>query len=138
MGEIGGVTDAFYEFLEDRKEAADKLGYDIFGPDDQEGSSSGLSSSIQGVTEDTANVLGSYLNAIRQDVSVSRHFMENISVNLLPTLSVTAQAQLQQLNVIAENTRINAEAAESIRSFLYDTLSGVIVSTSGGKAFRIK
>ena len=37
---------------------------------------SGLSKDIQGATEDTAYLLGSYLNAIRQDVSVKRMLQE--------------------------------------------------------------
>ena len=99
-----------------------------------ESNNSGLSSEIQGVTEDTANLLGSYLNAIRQDVSVQRNAMENIGSNLLPTISITAQAQLQQLNAIAANTLANANAAKEIR----ELFAGVITTGSGGKAIRIK
>lgn len=99
-----------------------------------ESNNSGLSSEIQGVTEDTANLLGSYLNAIRQDVSVQRNVMENIGSNLLPTISITAQAQLQQLNAIAANTLANANAAKEIR----ELFAGVITTGSGGKAIRIK
>lgn len=108
--------------------------------DMEDTSSSGdtLSAGIQGVTEDTANLLGSYLNAIRQDVSVIRHLQESLGGNLLPTISVTAQAQLQQLNAIAENTRLNAEYAKRIDNFLNGTLSGVITNGNGGRAIRIK
>ena len=37
-----------------------------------------LSSSIKGVTEETANILAAYMNAIRQDVSVERYLLEQI------------------------------------------------------------
>lgn len=119
------------------KEIASENGLDIYTPE-EDTSSSTLSAGIQGVTEDTANLLGSYLNAIRQDVSVMRHLQESLGGNLFPTMSVTAQAQLQQLNAIAENTRLNAEYAKRIDNFLNGTLSGVITNGNGGRAIRIK
>lgn len=137
----GMISDALAQqdlatsLMEQYKEDAANKGLDIFSPDeDVKQSQSGLSSSIQGVTEDTANLLGSYLNAIRQDVSVQRNVMENIGSNLLPTISITAQAQLQQLNAIAANTLANANAAKEIR----ELFAGVITTGSGGKAVRIK
>lgn len=137
----GMISDALAQqdlatsLMEQYKEDAANKGLDIFSPDeDVKQSQSGLSSSIQGVTEDTANLLGSYLNAIRQDVSVQRNVMENIGSNLLPTISITAQAQLQQLNAIAANTLANANAAKEIR----ELFAGVITTGSGGKAIRIK
>lgn len=141
----GMISDALAQqdlatsLMEQYKEDAANKGLDIFSPDeDAKQSQSGLTSSIQGVTEDTANLLGSYLNAIRQDVSVQRNIMENIGSNLLPTISITAQAQLQQLNAIAANTLANANAAEAIRSFLQNDFAGVITQGNGGKAIRIK
>ncbi len=139
---MGWITDSAIEaqsdankYLEAWKDIAVERGFDIFSPDEEvKQSQSGLTSSIQGVTEDTANLLGSYLNAIRQDVSVQRNVMENIGSNLLPTISITAQAQLQQLNAIAANTLANANAAQRID----EALSSVITTGSGGKAVRIK
>lgn len=136
LSDIIGQSQQIWEYL---NEAAEKAGISLTEEAEEDNQSkSGLTSSIQGVTEDTANLLGSYLNAIRQDVSVQRNVMENIGNNLLPTISITAQAQLQQLNMIAENTRRNAEAASAIQSFLQNDLSGVITTTSGGKALRVK
>ena len=70
-----------------------------------ESETSGMSKEIQGTTEDTANLLGSYLNAMRQDVSVKRMLQEKFFNDDFPRMSVIAQAQLRQLNAIAENTR---------------------------------
>ena len=89
-------------------------------------------------SEETMQLTNSYLNAIRQDVSVIRNIIESTGTSHLPTISITAQAQLQQLNMIAENTRRNADAAAAIQSFLQNDLSGVITTTSGGKALRVK
>lgn len=127
------------KYLEAWKQIAKDKGYDIFTPDNEK--QNGLSSSIQGVTEDTANLLGSYLNAIRHDVSVKRSLLENIAGNLLPTMSITAQAQLQQLNAIAANTKANADAAIEIQkssAVIQNALSSVIVQGKGGKAVRIQ
>ena len=127
------------KYLEAWKQIAKDKGYDIFTPDNEK--QNGLSSSIQGVTEDTANLLGSYLNAIQHDVSVKRSLLENIAGNLLPTMSITAQAQLQQLNAIADNTKINADAALEIQKSaiaIQTSLLSVITQGKSGKAIRIQ
>lgn len=127
------------KYLEAWKQIAKDKGYDIFTPDNEK--QNGLSSNIQGVTEDTANLLGSYLNAIRHDVSVKRSLLENIAGNLLPTMSITAQAQLQQLNAIAANTKANADAAIEIQkssTLIQNALSSVITQGKSGKAIRIQ
>lgn len=136
--EIMANQDDYDKWLKDRQKYAKDKGYDIFTPDNEK--QNGLSASIQGVTEDTANLLGSYLNAIRHDVSVKRDLLENIAGTLLPTMSVTAQAQLQQLNAIAANTKANADAAIEIQkssTVIQNALSSVIVQGKGGKAIRI-
>lgn len=79
-----------------------------------ESDTSGMSKEIQGTTEDTANLLGSYLNAMRQDVSVKRMLQEKFFNDDFPKMSVIAQAQLQQLNAIARNTERNAQFTEEI------------------------
>lgn len=79
-----------------------------------ESDTSGMSKEIQGVTEDTANQIGSYLNSIRQDVSVKRMLQEKFFNDDFPKMSVIAQAQLQQLNEIARNTERNAQFTEEI------------------------
>ena len=139
VNQLSGLSDLIgqsQQVWDALNEAAKKAGITL--EESESGSQSGLSSSIQGVTEDTANLLGSYLNAIRHDVSVKRNLLENIGTNLLPTISITAQAQLQQLNAIAANTKANADAAAAIQSFLQNDFAGVIATTSAGKAIRVK
>lgn len=91
----------------------------------------GLSKEIQGVTEDTANLLGSYLNSIRHDVSVKRSIIEKLAGEDIPKMSLIAQAQLTQLNNIAANTLRNAEAADRI----YDLFNRVV--DKGGNKLKI-
>jgi hypothetical protein len=77
-------------------------------------SSSGLSKGIQGVTEDTANLLGSYLNSIRQDVSVKRALLEKLGNEIFPKYNILAEQQLTQLRAIANNTLRTANSNEAI------------------------
>lgn len=60
------------------QQAMETLGYDWnYGDSDSSGS---LGSGIKSITEDTANLLASYLNAIRADVSYGRIQWERIAV----------------------------------------------------------
>lgn len=127
------------KYFEAWKQIAKENGYEIYSPDNEK--QNGLSQGIKGITEDTADLLGSYLNAIRQDVSVKRNLLDKIAGTLLPTISITAQAQLQQLNAIAINTRVNADAAIEIQkssTVIQNSLSGVITQGKNGKAIRIQ
>lgn len=77
-------------------------------------STSGLSKGIQGVTEDTANLLGSYLNSIRQDVSIKRALLEKLGNEIFPKYNILAEQQLTQLRAIANNTLRTANSNEAI------------------------
>lgn len=89
-------------------------------------SSGGLTKSIQGVTEDTANLLGSYLNAMRQDVSVKRSLVEQLVNEAVPKMNYLAEAQLQQMQMVVANTKRNADAADKI----YDLVNRVVDKSS--------
>lgn len=100
------------EYTEAYLEGLKKMGIDL--SETSKDASSGLSKGIQGVTEDTANLLGSYLNSIRQDSSVQRNLIEQLVSVDVPQMSIIAQAQLQQLQQVAANTKRNADAADRI------------------------
>ena len=79
------------------------------------GSSSSMSSSIKGLTEETGSLLASYINAIRADVSMSREMLKQVVEVAFPQMNVLAEQQLKQLNAIVQqaklieaNTRSNA------------------------------
>ena len=76
--------------------------------------SSSTSSSIKGITEQTADILASYVNAIRADVSVLRQLQSGKAVEYMDSMSLMAQSQVQYQSQIAANTLRNAEAAEKI------------------------
>lgn len=76
--------------------------------------SSSAGSSIKGITEQTADILASYLNAIRADVSVLRQLQSGKAADYMDSMSLMAQSQVQYQSQIAANTLRNAEAAEKI------------------------
>ena len=76
--------------------------------------SSSTSSSIKGITEQTADILASYLNAIRADVSVLRQLQSGKAADYMDSMSLMAQSQVQYQSQIAANTLRNAEAAEKV------------------------
>ena len=87
----------------------------LFGKDSK---LEGLSKSIQTVTEDTANLLGAYINAIRADVSVKREYMRILVEGILPNLSNAIAEQLLYLKRIEANTARSANASEEVYSLL--------------------
>ena len=77
------------------------------------------------INENTANLLASYINAIRADVSVKREYVRRLVEELFPAYNVIAQAQLQQLTMIQINTAKNVEFVEEIRNILHRNINGV-------------
>ena len=82
--------------------------------DDTDKAKSGLSAGIQAVTEDTADLLASYVNAIRASVAMNEGRWERLLNDSLPQMNIIAQSQLDYQRQIAENTMRNAVAAEAI------------------------
>lgn len=103
-----------------------------------EESKSGLSAGIQSVTEDTADLLASYLNAIRADVSEQTHVLwPRLLDDVLPQMNVIAESQLRVQTQIAENTMRNAVAAEAIVKS-NDEINRLLARvTQGGAKFYI-
>ena len=104
------------------------------GFDMRENGSSSATNSIKGITEETADLLASYVNNIRLDLSVVREMQGKF----LPEMSEIAKSQLTQLNLIARNTLRNADAAERIDktvSELNDNFNRVI---NGTKSLKMK
>lgn len=113
MAGMEGV-DAYNSALDQlEKILNEKYGLSMKGDEE---SKSGLSAGIQSVTEDTADLLASYLNAIRADVAMQTgSYWTRLLDDSLPQMNVIAQSQLDTQRQIAENTLRTAEAAELIR-----------------------
>lgn len=119
---VSEKTDDYYSMLDKLNNYMEKK-YGISMKEEENGS--GLSKGIQNVTENTANLLASYINAIRADVSVKREYVRRLVEELFPAYNVIAQAQLRQLTMIQINTAKNVEFVEEIRDILHRNINGV-------------
>ena len=103
--------------MENWNAAMDAMPEDMkqFLQDNYDTSKRGLSAGIQSLTEDTADLLASYLNAIRADVAMQTGtYWTRLLDDSLPQMNIIAQSQLDTQRQIAENTLRNAVAAETI------------------------
>ena len=121
---VSEKTDDYYSMLDKLNNYMEKK-YGISMKEEEEENGSGLSKGIQNVTENTANLLASYINAIRADVSVKREYVRRLVEELFPAYNVIAQAQLRQLTMIQINTANNVEFVEEIRDILHRNINGV-------------
>lgn len=119
----------YEKILKKYQEMAKEQGLELFKPDSEK--QSGLSGAIQGVTEDTAELLGSYMNAMRADLSVNRANLQKLTDGVISPLNemALAVANLKHLETIASNTGRNADAADKI----YDLLDSVTRPSTGRK-----
>ena len=100
----------------------------------ENGTSSSAKNSVKSITEETADILCSYVNAIRLDVSVIR----TKQAKFYPEMSVIAKSQLTQLNTIAQNTLRNADAAERIERMFIEYNDNFNKVLNGTKSLKIK
>ena len=100
----------------------------------REGSDNTLANGIKGITEDTANLLASYLNAIRADVAMMRSLAQGgwskvdeiaAAIEVLPTLN----------DYIVKIEAHNANIEQNTHQILVE-LQGVIVNEGNGRGFR--
>jgi hypothetical protein len=100
-------------------------------------SSQSLGDGIKGITEDTANLLASYLNAIRADVSYARTIWERMDATtqqIAVMLSGFSAPSLMEYQMqIAANTYNTAMNTQSIM----EDLRSVITTTDGPTGIRV-
>ena len=97
---------------------------------DSGSSSSSMSGNIKSVSEQTADLLASYINAIRATSATGQQLLSELA-QTTQQLSPIAQAQLDHLreiartnNLIADNTQKNVELVERIESILHQSQIG--------------
>ena len=93
-----------------------------------------VSNSIKSITEDTADILASYLNQCRADLSVVRNMHERY----YPQFSEIGNAQIIQMKAVAQNTLRNAEAAERIEVAVNSLDGNIKAVINGTKKFSMK
>ncbi len=104
----------------------------VYGWSDNSSSSS--RNSVKSITEETGDLIASYLNAIRLDCSV----MRAEQAKYYPEMSEIAKSQLTQLNAIARNTLRNADAAERIESIFVEYNGNFNRVLNGTKSLKMK
>lgn len=113
------ATDKSLSIMDEAEKIAQKHGYTL------KNKSTGLSPAIAGVTEDTADLLGSYINSIRAYCALNNSYMTKLSEEQIPYISATLSSQLAQLRQVQENTRITANATSELRDMIYNTVLGI-------------
>lgn len=113
---VGGKIEETESFLEAWEKLLNEKGYSM--KDLVSASGGSLSKGIQSVTEDTANLLGSYLNSIRQSVHVKQQFIEKLVSEDIPKINYLAEAQLRELSQIQANTARNVVLVGEIRDLM--------------------
>ena len=93
-------AEAYQQYSEQARQTRDVL-KKIYGWSDKD-SKSRSGSNIKGITENTGDIIASYLNAIKLDVSVDRPNIQKIAdaVASMPEISGIAQSQLSQLTTL--------------------------------------
>lgn len=87
-----------------------------------------VSNSIKSITEDTADLLASYLNAIRLDVSVNRENLRLIlvAVQSVPELNNIARSQLSQLTTLVSLAEARNGKLDDMYSWMTKVTNGVL------------
>ena len=100
----------------------------------RENGSSSTSNSIKGITEETADILASYVNAIRLDVSVNREEIKSISdaVKSVPELNVISRSQLAAMNQLVSLAEYRNGRLDDMYSWMRS-----VTKESGAKSLRI-
>lgn len=111
------------------------------GLDLRENGSSSTTNSIKGITEETADLLASYLNSIRlycAEDNANLKQLTELTKSALPEMSEIAKSQLTQLNLIARNTLRNADAAERIEKIFIEYNDNFNRVINGTKSLKMK
>ena len=128
--DVDSNYDKYLQITQDWQNKMLDAGYTLNGG----GSSNSVGSGIKSITEDTANLLASYINAIRDDVSNIRKMQENAwpeiksFVAAVPSLS-------EYLSQVAANTFDTAESNRQILSTIEDVIGS---PGSTGQVVRVE
>lgn len=104
-------------------------------------SSSSSRNSVKGITEETGDLIASYLNSIRlycAEDNTNLKQLTELTKSALPEMSEIAKSQLTQLNAIARNTLRNADAAERIESIFTEYNDNFNRVLNGTKSLKMK
>lgn len=126
MKSAQGLTPYIQEFLESMEPYFNM---------EQDMESQNLGEGIKGITEDTANLLASYLNAIRADVSFSKTLWVRMDANLqrIADIFTSSPTLMEYQAQIAANTYDTAQATQDILI----ELRSVVATDNGDPGIRV-
>jgi hypothetical protein len=117
---VQSSIDTYNKAMTALNEAFKKQGIDI-----KNTSSSSTANAISGVSEQEANIIAAYMDAIRQDTYNNRmNLQKMVDEGIMVSESPIMRSQLQQLQSIASNTYKNMELVGEIKSMFYDITIG--------------
>lgn len=119
--DIKGSTDDLAKQIEATREYLRKT----YGWSDSSSSSS--RNSVKSITEETGDLIASYLNSIRlycAEDNINLKQLSDYVKSSIPEMSEIAKSQLVQLNAIAQNTLRSADAAEHIDYLFNSVING--------------
>lgn len=96
------LMNAYNEAMKEAQAQAEDMGIDLFRPTGTESGS--LGGGIQQITENTANLLASYMNALRTDVALERGLIQTHLPQISDVLLRTCPSLLEYQAQIAANT----------------------------------
>lgn len=120
VDDLQKMYEEIYNTAQDMYDAA----LEAAGLDKESSSSSGITASAQSLTEETGNILASYLNAIRADVSAQREMIERqvaiMEANTPTFAEMHAELVKIQFNTLAtaNNTLRGADGTDEIKTLL--------------------
>ena len=128
MDEFRNWVLAIRESFEGYSEEAEQITMALRGVAGLGGGLEGLSASIKGMTEDTANALVAYLNSIRFYVSEQNEIVESLRESL--TLDGSNNPILSQMRLVARNTSAIQSLFESVVAPNSSSLNGACIKVA--------
>lgn len=121
LSKVKDSTDAEYDYLDKIDEEYKKK----YGESLKTNTTSSSANSISGVSEQEANIIAAYMDALRQDSLINRLNLQKIIDSGVTIESPLLTSQLEQLKAIAANTSLNAKMAENLYKLFNDNINGI-------------
>ena len=123
---------AWNQAMEGAQQAMESIGYNW--NTGEAGSANSLGSGIKSITENTANLLASYINAIRSDVSTMRVLQEKGWSSII-SLGTSVPTLSEYMNQVAANT---FDTAQNTQRILAEMQSVIGAPGTSGMVVRVE
>lgn len=135
--DLEGESQLVFDGLSYVKEAAKKLGLSLYEAKDDESS---FTNGLKSMTEDTASLIASYINAVRADVSIMRMMQvqgwQDVKAIRALMPPPTVWEYITKIEAHTYNVAQNTARITAINASLLNELRSVITSEDGAPAIR--